>query len=1206
MASQPPAVPGDLERSLEDVRRRIALLQAQAQHAPANQAPHPPSLSSQHSPPGPPSVWMPQSSPLLQPPSPLASSAPSSPAWQARSAAESPTSSHEGFRFEGYTHTFDYADPQLSPSRASLNAPSEQSRHPREGWQDNSSSWNPAYASGLAPPPIYPTPTFSYPAPGSLHSYQHSGWPETIEEASNEGSEVGDRSGRPSREGYFDERHSLEEASSSTLREEEEILEESSNLYVTADQAMATGSNTSPLVALADTPSPGSNGIHPGSVPQTPGRTTSLPEWPTTLDSGQSHRRSQSNEYTASSVHSSPCRSLAVTDTPSDWATAGTTVRASDDREPLSDSQGSDNSSPVSRLPPLQPASTRPDLSRPLTGATARSGSSESLSPSVVLPSSIFNPPAKSNADVRRTSSFAIESPESEEGSNLSNSPRVSTLRAGKDLITRKLRSPRRSTRKLQRSSSTTEDEGLASELNSDSTARIQAARSSLDHRCSSSSPPVILPGQIRSPDSAGPSDGPSSSSPRPSPPIRRKSWHKRIAPHLARKLALRNEVLAGPIPGPLDPSWVQEELEYDEDQLARRRALEETREGSVPAPRPVSPPRHAAQGSGASSIEAVLALEERLKQGEEFPDPALGLAAPGATATDGSRQPASSLGLEGVAQLRAFPSLSDVVGDSPSNTTSPRGSLSLRRKPNFTKIASREHRADTSQNSNAGGSLAAVFTLGPLPANDQTFNDQEARPSVTPTGPYTRPSSTSSTAGEDPESSKSLAPPKPLIRQRSFSHDSIIGRPSISKQAVLDSTDSQTSFFDAQSNYSDGNDAASLDVDLSTLARSTAMCLSNSLPNRASAFADLDKETIASLLRTRAQSATDVTTTSALQPTIAAEAPSSSSNWLRSLTAGKITSNRPASGSYDSPIEYQYRPPVKHRPTSVVLGPFDLQVPDLPADVAGSKTQRRQSLPSSFDGKVAALFNGTSSSRGRSTSDTSLDSRLSIRRNVAARRHRRRQVQSIDLAIGLGIPVQLSTAAGLGWHETIEESPDLGKLTIRSLNDSEGESPDSAFATLSDRMMSTSITHDTETSETTLEERRKSAARQRSMDLLMGTHQALSSPTVPFGAATLAAAGRRSRAGLSAPGYSSQSDSSHQSSSSRHGRNATRSTIFLAPDDFNRHSNRQQQQQQGPGSVDDQKRSSLLWAFRLSSASSSLSAGEKIERRHHIQFLPW
>ncbi|CAO1622989.1 unnamed protein product [Sympodiomycopsis kandeliae] len=100
--------------------------------------------------------------------------------------------------------------------------------------------------------------------------------------------------------------------------------------------------------------------------------------------------------------------------------------------------------------------------------------------------------------------------------------------------------------------------------------------------------------------------------------------------------------------------------------------------------------------------------------------------------------------------------------------------------------------------------------------------------------------------------------------------------------------------------------------------------------------------------------------------------------------------------------------PPAPSRPTSVVVGPFELQLPEDVA-LAGAKERsgiRRFSLPPSLDHKAAnATYSNT----------------LAREKAFARRSLRRRDV---DLGLGMSIPLQLGFAAGLAWNSEVDERP--------------------------------------------------------------------------------------------------------------------------------------------------------------------------------------
>lgn len=141
-------------------------------------------------------------------------------------------------------------------------------------------------------------------------------------------------------------------------------------------------------------------------------------------------------------------------------------------------------------------------------------------------------------------------------------------------------------------------------------------------------------------------------------------------------------------------------------------------------------------------------------------------------------------------------------------------------------------------------------------------------------------------------------------------------------------------------------------------------------------------------------------------------------------------------------------------RPTSLVLGPFDLQVPEMPA--ANDETNKE------------AL---------RSLRHRSLPAALNIREKVLARRQYRRLRRSVDLALGLSVPLQLSFAAGLGWNEQATTVDDASESEATSADTDEAvTAPNTAtFPSVDDEIGAAE------------EQQRRIAARKLSMDLLEG-----------------------------------------------------------------------------------------------------------------------
>lgn len=143
-------------------------------------------------------------------------------------------------------------------------------------------------------------------------------------------------------------------------------------------------------------------------------------------------------------------------------------------------------------------------------------------------------------------------------------------------------------------------------------------------------------------------------------------------------------------------------------------------------------------------------------------------------------------------------------------------------------------------------------------------------------------------------------------------------------------------------------------------------------------------------------------------------------------------------------------------RPTSLVLGPFDLQVPEMPA--ANDETSKE------------AL---------RSLRHRSLPAALNIREKVLARRQYRRLRRSVDLALGLSVPLQLSFAAGLGWNEQA--------TTVDDASESDATSADTDEAVTAPNTATYPSLDEERGAGADEEQQRRIAARKLSMDLLEG-----------------------------------------------------------------------------------------------------------------------
>lgn len=194
---------------------------------------------------------------------------------------------------------------------------------------------------------------------------------------------------------------------------------------------------------------------------------------------------------------------------------------------------------------------------------------------------------------------------------------------------------------------------------------------------------------------------------------------------------------------------------------------------------------------------------------------------------------------------------------------------------------------------------------------------------------------------------------------------------------------------------------------------------------------------------------------------------------------AQQLSSRVPDSVVVANSPQQQQNQQHRSRPTSVVVGPFALELPEDAIRQQSTPRNRRFSLPVSLDYNAAGL---RSSSRF-------------AREKVLMRRSLRRH--NVNLGVGMTVPLQLSFAAGLAWDRKLdnersavarrsESAHHVSPPWIDSL-----ALPGSPSGTVADTATETATEapHDTDHSDSHCEESelRRTAARQQSMALLLG-----------------------------------------------------------------------------------------------------------------------
>lgn len=130
----------------------------------------------------------------------------------------------------------------------------------------------------------------------------------------------------------------------------------------------------------------------------------------------------------------------------------------------------------------------------------------------------------------------------------------------------------------------------------------------------------------------------------------------------------------------------------------------------------------------------------------------------------------------------------------------------------------------------------------------------------------------------------------------------------------------------------------------------------------------------------------------------------SSPKRWrpMSMFSARKPSSLTPKSAAHESTK-------ARSRPTSVVLGPFALELPEELATPKRPRTSRRFSLPIALDYKAADLRSSTRFAR------ETVIARRSLRRSS-------RRTYNVNLGVGMSVPLQLSFAAGLAWNSAADD----------------------------------------------------------------------------------------------------------------------------------------------------------------------------------------